>query len=109
MALFGHGAMFARSPLSGVKPTWAGRRGMSACDPYRKVDRSSAKILDQGSNPEHQKNNEKNPRDAHPAHHSERHIINHVVHRELASQFGDSSDSTFDRIEGSSPMLVRLH
>ncbi len=23
------------SPVSGVKPTWAGRRGMSACDPTR--------------------------------------------------------------------------
>jgi hypothetical protein len=81
----------------------------SQFDPYRKVDRSSAKILDQGSNPEHQKNKEENPPDSHPAHHSERHIIHHVVHlihhvvhRELASQFGDSSDSTFDRIEGSS-------
>src|SRR6476660_2175682 len=27
------GTMSDLSPLSGVKPTWAGRRGMSACDP----------------------------------------------------------------------------
>jgi hypothetical protein len=36
LALFGHGAMSDLSPFSGVKPTWAGRRGMSACDPTRK-------------------------------------------------------------------------
>ena len=29
----GHGAMSELSPFLGVKPTWAGRRGMSACDP----------------------------------------------------------------------------
>src|SRR6476660_4413740 len=30
------------SPFSGVKPTWAGRRGMSACDPQRTSERPMA-------------------------------------------------------------------